>query len=168
MLNMNVPKLSLVFLYLAASVYFPAPLCAQTPEWIWHDNKGAAPADGEVRFFRKTFTIDAPASKAVLSVAGDDHVVVFLNGKEVLRNDNWQQADVADVTQAVKAGENVIAARGKNDSSWAGFIGKLDLTLAGAKRQTVVTDTSWVSGNKEMVGWEKPGFVADGWTRPVS
>jgi len=41
------------------------------------------------------------------------------------------------VTQAVKRGENVIAVRGKNDSSWAGFIGKLDLTLAGAKQQTV-------------------------------
>ena len=166
--NMNAPKLSLVVLWLAASSNFPVPLGAQTPEWIWHDNKGAAPADGEVRFFRKTFTVDGLASKAVLSVAGDDHVIVFLNGKEVLRNDNWQQADAADVTQAVKAGENVIAARGKNDSSWAGFIGKLDLTLPGAKKQTVVTDTSWISASKEAAGWEKPGFVADGWTRPVS
>src|SRR3989441_5886619 len=168
MLNMNAPKLPFVFFYLAASLNFPVPLYAQTPEWIWHDNKGAAPADGEVRFFRKTFTADGPASKAVLSVAGDDHVIVFLNGQEVLRNDNWQQADVADVTQAVKAGENVIAALGKNDSSWAGFIGKLDLTLAGAKKQTVVTDTSWISASKETAGWEEPGFVADGWTRPVS
>ena len=69
--NMNAPKLSLVVLWLAASSNFPVPLGAQTPEWIWHDNKGAAPADGEVRFFRKTFTVDGLASKAVLSVAGD-------------------------------------------------------------------------------------------------
>src|SRR5438477_7885185 len=63
--NMNAPKLSLVVLWLAASSNFPVPLGAQAPEWIWHDNKCAAPADGEVRFFRKTFTVDAPASKAV-------------------------------------------------------------------------------------------------------
>src|SRR6185295_11578860 len=117
---------------------------------------------------RKTFTLEGPASKAVLSAAGDDHVIVFLNGKEVLRNDSWQQADAADVTQAVKAGENVIAARGKNDSSAAGFIGKLEVTLAGPKKQTVVTDTSWISGSKESAGWEKPGFAPDGWTPVVS
>src|SRR6266566_2012779 len=65
MLNMNAPKLPFAFFCLAASLNFPVPLCAQTPEWIWHDNKGAAPADGEVRFFRKTFTVEGPASKAV-------------------------------------------------------------------------------------------------------
>src|SRR5258708_1990631 len=110
MLNMNAPKLPVLFLALAASLNFPVPLHAQTPEWIWHDNKGAGHADGEVRYFRKTFTIDGPASKAVLSAAGDDHVILYLNGKEVLRNDTWQQADVADVTQAVNHGENLIAA----------------------------------------------------------
>src|SRR5881296_1630910 len=102
MRNMNAPKLPVLFLALAASVNFPIPLGAQTPEWIWHDNKGAAPADGEVRYFRKTFTIDGPASKAVLSAAGDDHVIVFLNGKEVLRNDTWQQAYTVDVTRALE------------------------------------------------------------------
>ncbi len=171
MLNMNAPKLPVLFLALAASVNFPIRLGAQTPEWIWHDNNGAAPADGEVRYFRKTFTIDGPASKAVLSAAGDDHVIVFLNGKEVLRNDTWQQAYAVDVTRALEPGENTIAARGKNDSSSAGFIGKLDLTLStltGARQKTVVTDTSWISASKETAGWEKPGFVADGWTRPVS
>src|SRR4030095_5638736 len=138
MLSMNATKMPWVILYFAASLNFTAPLSAQTPEWIWHDNKGVAPADGGGGFFPKTFLVDGAVSKAVLSVAGDDHGAVFLNGKEVLRNDNWQQADAADVTRAVKAGENVIAARGKNDSGFAGLIGKLDLTLADAKQQTVV------------------------------
>ena len=144
------------------------PLYAQTPEWIWHDNHGAPPADDEVRYFRKTFSVDGPVSKAVLQFAGDDHVTVFLNGREVLRSDTWQRADAAEVTREVKPGENVIAVRGKNDSSVAAFIGKLDLTLRDTKHQTVVTDTSWVSAAKESAGWEKPGFSATGWTRPVS
>ena len=70
MLNMNASKRAFVFLCLAASLNLPVPLRAQTPEWIWHDNKGAAPADGEVRYFRKTFAIDGPVAKAVLSAAG--------------------------------------------------------------------------------------------------
>src|SRR5258706_233081 len=103
-------------------------LFAQVPEWIWHDNKGAPPADGEVRFFRKTFRLERKPTKAILSAAGDDHVTIFLNGKQVLKNDSWEKAEAVDVTKEIKAGENVIAARGQNDSSAAGIIAKLDLT----------------------------------------
>ncbi len=28
-------------------------LRADMPEWIWHDNHGAKPADNEVRYFRR-------------------------------------------------------------------------------------------------------------------
>ncbi len=104
----------------------PAPV----PEWIWPANEGRAPADNEVRFFRKTFTLQGDVSKAVLCVAADNHAVVFVNGKEVLRNDEWEKPDVVEVTKEIRAGENVIAARAKNDSGFAGFIGKLDLTFA--------------------------------------
>ena len=90
---MNAPKSSLVFLGFAATLNFLPLVRAQTPEWIWHDNKGHAPADNEVRFFRKTFLVDGALAKAVLTAAGDDHVRIFLNGKAVLENDNWQKAD---------------------------------------------------------------------------
>ena len=165
---MNAPKLSARFLCLTVIALLTPHLRAQTPEWIWHDNKGAAPAEGEVCFFRKTFAIDGPVSKAVLSAAADDHVMVFINGKEVLQNDAWQQADTVDVTQAIKAGENLIAARGKNDASAAGFIAKLEMSLPGSKAQTVVTDTSWIAGTRETTGWEKPGFAPTDWTKAAS
>ena len=161
---MNATKLSLVFIGLAAIQNFFSPLRAQTPEWIWHDNKGRAPADNEVRFFRKAFMVDGALNKALLTAAGDDHVRIFLNGKQVLENDDWQKADAVDVTVEIKPGENVIAARGQNDASFAGFIAKLDLSLKGGNKGTVVTDTSWVSSDREAPGWEKPGFIAAGWT----
>ena len=66
-----------------AVLVLPLALQAQTPEWIWHDNKGSAPADNEIRFFRKTFTVDAPVTKAVLTIASDDQAIVYLNGKQV-------------------------------------------------------------------------------------
>src|SRR5438270_10101807 len=161
---MNATKLSLVFIGLAAIPNLLSPLRAQTPEWIWHDNQGRAPADNEVRFFRKAFMVDGALNKALLTAAGDDHVRIFLNGKAVLENDNWQKADAVDVTQEIKTGENVIAARGQNDASFAAFVARLDLTLRGRNKQTLVTDTSWVSSDREAPGWEKPGFTAVGWT----
>src|ERR1051326_7425530 len=39
---------------------------AQTPHWIWHPNNGQAATNGEVRFFRKTFTAGARVQKATL------------------------------------------------------------------------------------------------------
>src|SRR5258708_2241195 len=115
-------------------------LFAQIPEWIWHDNKGAPPADDEVRFFLKTFSLERKPTKAVLSAAGDDHVTIFLNGKQVLKNDSWQKAEAVDVTKEIKSGENLIAARGQNDSSAAGIIAKLDLTWSNQSGQTKTID----------------------------
>ena len=164
MRTMNTPKRSLVLLFLLSVPTCSDPLLAQIPEWIWHDNRGQAPADNEVRFFRKAFMVDGALDKALLTAAGDDHVRIFLNGKQVLENDDWQKADAVDVTVEIKPGENVIAARGQNDASFAGFIAKLDLSLKGGNKGTVVTDTSWVSSDREAPGWEKPGFIAAGWT----
>src|SRR5438094_6498432 len=111
--HMNATKLSLVFIGLAAIPNFLSPLRAQTPEWIWHDNKGQAPADNEVRFFRKGFKVDGNATKAILTVAGDDRATAFLNGKQVAVNRGWNLAVTATVTKELKSGENLLAIRGQ-------------------------------------------------------
>ena len=159
-------NLALLILALGIAVVEAGP--APVPEWIWHDNEGRAPAEHEIRFFRKTFTVEGDVSKALLCVAADDHVVVFINGKQVLRTDSYEKADAVEVTKEIRVGENLIAVRAQNDSGMAGFIGKLDLTFAVKKTHTIVTDISWLASKKEEAGWEKPGFVATGWTRPAS
>ena len=160
--------LKLASLILALGMAGVAGAPAPVPEWIWHANEGRAPADNEVRFFRKTFTVAGDVSKAVLCVAADNHVVVFINGKEVLRNDEWEKPDVVEVTKEIRAGENLIAARAQNDATFAGFIGKLEITFADNTTQTIVTDTSWFAADRGETGWEKPGFVATGWTKPAT
>ena len=80
-----------------------------------------------------------------------------MNGKEVSRNDKWEMPEVVDVTKEIRAGENLMAARAQNDSSFAGFIGKLELTFSDKTTQTIVTDNSWLSSDKEASGWEKNG-----------
>jgi len=160
--------LKLASLILALGIAGVAGAPAPVAEWIWHANEGRAPADNEVRFFRKTFTVAGDVSTAVLCVAADNHAVVFVNGREVLRNDEWKKPDVVEVTREIRAGDNLIAARAQNDATFAGFIGKLEITFADKTTQTIVTDKSWLSSDKEESGWEKPGFVATAWTRPAS
>src|SRR5262245_59464311 len=123
----------------------PCLLEAQTPEWIWHDNKGVAPADDEIRFFRKSFTVGGPINRAMLTVAGDDQATVYLNGKRVALNRGWNKPTTVNVTQEIKTGVNLFAVRGNNQSGEAAIIAKLELTLPNNPKQIIVTDATWLS-----------------------
>lgn len=141
---------------------------APTPEWIWHDNGGAAPGEREVRYFRKAFRVEAPVSKAVLVVACDNAANVFLNGESAANNRSWEQPSRATVTDRIRLGDNLLAVRARNEGSAAGLIARLDLTLEGGRTQTIVTDPTWLSAATEQEGWQQPGFAAAGWTKVVS
>jgi len=143
-------------------------LLAQTPEWVWRDNHGAAPGDNEVALFRTTFEVHGPVTKAVLSVAADNEAIVFVNGRRVAQNKNWQHATSANITSAVNHGHNVLAVRGKNDGGAAGLILKLDIMLSNNRNQTVVTDARWVCSDQQTNGWEQVGFDAASWAHAVS
>ena len=138
---------------------------AQTPEWIWHTAKAA---DGEVRFFRKTFTVPAGVTEATLMVTGDNHATAYLNGAEIAKTDDWAQAAKVRVEKQLRAGENVIAIRGKNDDGVAAVVARIEAKVGGAKQVLVVTDTSWQSAEKESAGWQTAEFKADGWGKPVT
>jgi putative heme-binding domain-containing protein len=161
-------KTSLVYAVLALVCLPVPPLAAQTPEWIWHDNKGVAPKENEVRLFRKTFHVDGSPTNAVLTAAGDNQVVVFLNGRQVASKRGWEQPVTVNVTKAIKEGENLVAVRGQNDEGDAAIIAKLELTFPNNQKRLFVTDTSWLSSSKEMINWFMPSFEAVGWTAPVS
>src|SRR5579862_9583355 len=98
------------------------------PEWIWHDNHGAKAADNEVRYFRKTFNVDGRVSKAALTATGDDEIVVYVNGHQVVESTQWEKAARVDVTRQLRSGDNLIAIRGKNRAGEAAIIAMLELT----------------------------------------
>ena len=166
---MNSQNLARCFLLLWISL-IASPMRAAVPEWIWHDNKGAKPADNEVRYFRKTFKVDARVVKAVLSAAGDDEIQVYLNGHKVIDAKGWDKATQKDVTKEFEPGENLIAIRGKNITADAGVIVRLKIELPKKREQYVLTDTSWLSSATETPHWSDPEFKFDSstWTRVLS
>src|SRR6185503_13946637 len=72
-----------------------------------------------------------------------------------------------DVTKEIRPGENVMALRGRNNSSEAGVIAKLEFTVKD-KRESVVTDSSWVASRTEVEGWQSAAFKGDPWEKAVS
>jgi len=130
----------------------------QTPEWIWHGNNGKPPGNNERRFFRKTFTLPAKPAKAVLAASVDNEGTAFVNGKSVGTVLAWEQAVLADVTGELVAGENLLAVRGINHGGSAGVVARLEVTFADGKKQTIVSDTSWLTHTEESAGWQQLTF----------
>src|SRR5688500_12889339 len=136
-------KLWILFFFgsLASSI----SLLAQVPEWIWSDGKGVAPADDEVRFFRKPFVLSQPVKKAVLSASGDNHVDLFINGQEVGSSHDWKKPVTVNVTKHLVQGSNVVALRGENDNGVAAVLAQLEITFQDNRAQTIVTEPTWLA-----------------------
>lgn len=135
-------------------------LAADTPIWIWNSPNAGA---NQSVFFRKTFTVEAAPATARLMVTGDNHAVVFVNGVQVGKTDEWKEPVNVEVAKHLKAGANLIAIEGRNDDGAAAMVARLVLKdKAGKTLAEVVSDASWKSGDKAD-GWEKPGFDDAAW-----
>ena len=67
-----------------------------TPLWIWG-------TDTDTRYYlRKSF--DGPAKAAKVKFSADNHVKLFLNGREVGSCDEWQERREADLSKFLKPG----------------------------------------------------------------
>ncbi|HEX3717391.1 MAG TPA: heme-binding protein [Verrucomicrobiae bacterium] len=151
---------------------------AQVPEWIWSSPTNQS-SHKEVRYFRRTFTAKDGLIKSQLVASGDDSVEVFINGKKVASTRNWDKPAYADVTKHIIAGENVIAIQCQNETSYAGLIARLEMTMPtlGSSGQTykpkphaglrwidtLITDTNWVWSEHYSPNWTQVNFDDSGW-----
>jgi len=126
---------------------------AQTPEWIWHPDSGRAATNGEVRRFQKIFQVDNRVSRAVLSVAVDDHANVTLNNSPALSAHGFERSTCTDVTEYIRRGENRLTIWATNGSSLAGVLARLELSLPNRQKQVIVTDTSWSASAPLPLNW---------------
>ncbi|MCW5940932.1 MAG: family 78 glycoside hydrolase catalytic domain [Fimbriimonadaceae bacterium] len=110
--------------------------------WIWSADREKA-----VRHFRKTFTVGPNLTKATLHVTADDRYALSVNGSPVSQSDEgtdaWSRPKEADLTRALKAGENTFAVRAENTGGDAGLLVRLDLSYASGTKETVMSDSSW-------------------------
>ena len=126
---------------------------AQTPEWIWHPNSGQTATNGEVRLFRRTFTVEGRVNRAVLSAAADDRAGISLNGSPAIRVNGFERATRTDVTEFLRQGENELTVRATNETSVAGVLVRLELSLPARQRRVIVSDASWSSSVAEPANW---------------
>ena len=157
--------LSFALPLIAAACAFVSPLSVVAQDWIW---SGGKIGDKDVRFFRKEFVVSGAPTNAVLALACDNKATIYLDGKVVGENDSWSEATVLDLVKQLKAGEHVLAVRAENDGGSAGLIAKLDISYAGTKKESVLSDGSWLVSAKETSDWAKPGAEPAGFVVATS
>jgi putative heme-binding domain-containing protein len=132
------------------------------PDWIWH-----GPMENATCYLRRSFTLPAAPTQAVLRITVDNFLTAYLNGEPCGRSEDWPDVVVTNVTARLRAGENVLAAKAGNDgSNLAGLVAQLDLQFAAHPPQRIVSDTNWLAATAVTTGWERVGFAADGWAAP--
>jgi putative heme-binding domain-containing protein len=121
------------------------------PSWIW------GPAD-ESKYILKTSFIGG-STAAVLKTACDNQVTIFLNGKQVASNDDWQEPVESDVQAEIKPGGNDLVAMVENQGGPAGFIFKLALKNPDGTVRYVVSDASWTASRSRNAKTTTPARV---------
>lgn len=138
------------------------------PSWIWLGDKAR---DKQTVYFRKEITLPRAVKAVKLYGTCDNQMTVYINGKEVLASDSWENPVFRDVTEhfknpvaAGKAVPNVIAVKAHNTEGAAGLVVRLVLEFGKKDTQVVVTDTSWRASEKADKGWDTVGYDDRNWT----
>ena len=123
--------------------------------WIWRYDAIGRP-NCRV-YLAKAFTVPGAAAKTIFLCTADNGYTLFVNGREVGGSrdagDSWRRLDYHDLTELVRIGMNTLAVEARNDAGPAGFIGRMDVQLAGGGTVTVVTDESWSAALDAPDGW---------------
>lgn len=83
--------------------------------WLWSTNPNAANANG-INYFRGAFTLTT-ATRVTIYAAGDDNLILQLNGEPVMVRQYRQWRTPGAYTVALPAGTHLIAARVRNDQT---------------------------------------------------
>ena len=139
--------------------------------WIWfpEGDPRTDTAPG-VRYFRCRFNLPAgmkPQAARALFTA-DDQFVLYVNGQRAGASDGkgfaWQRAQEIEVAALLVPGQNVLAVAVTNSApSPAGLAGKLVVQPEAGELFTVITDGTWRCSDREVEGWQQPGFADDAW-----
>lgn len=116
-------------------------------EWIWSSDvpPGKQPAGGQTIALRKQFKLPGAATRAGCVITCDNEYTLFVNGKRVAADGNWETVEAIGLADALKAGDNevlIIARNGAADANPAAVYLEAMVESDG-KVTTIATDKSW-------------------------
>lgn len=126
------------------------------PVWIWASKDAS---DHDKVTFSKKFNSEGQIRSARLNLTCDNGAIIFINGKKVGENADWDKPTQLNVTDFIQSGENEIRVDAKNNGALAGLVATLTVNFAGGKEAFYVeSGPDWLAaktGEKDF----KPAVV---------
>lgn len=148
---------------------------ARAAQWIWTNRGALTNAPHGTVYFRQHFELAELPEQAVAVVTCDNSFVLYVNGREALKSDNYQKPRVANLLPHLRRGSNVFAVAAGNGEAGktnqpagpAGFWLAARIQRAKGGPEVIVSDKSWRASASEIAGWQNE-FLADaGWESAV-
>jgi len=144
-----------------------------TAEWIWGDSAadGRHPQAGETLAFRKTFELDGPVARGGAVISCDNVFRLYVNGREVIDGDNWEQPQAIALHPLLRKGKNefvIIGSNGGTNPNPAGLFCEARLVMESGAEVLIATDASWEFNTRVPNGREgRLGGIPGPWKPAV-
>ena len=139
--------------------------------WIWNGLTNGRPI--ETGYLRLPFTTNTAKTvdSAFVAFAADDYGEVYFNGELITSivniGDAWQQGHAVYLSDLIRNGDNVIAAKIENKQFGdSGLLCKLLITYTDGTKQTIESDTSWHVNSTADSDFMKLDYDSTAWNRP--
>lgn len=147
------------------------PTRAITGKWIWcnAEASGSAPA-GETITLRHRFALTELPTQAAAVITCDNSYRMFLNGKHVAADDNWETVEAVPLQSHLRRGENELLIEAKNGGETAnpaGLIFEASIRFADDSELAVASTGKWEWTGKKLNSRGKFGKQPDDW-QPAS
>lgn len=135
-----------------------APVLA-APQWIWLSKKSS---DGEQVTFQHKFDVKLTPKSATLTATCDNGAEIFLNGKLLATNPDWQFPVRADaIKHLVIGGENHLVVKARNKGGAAALILKLELEKQNGTVDVIETSAKWDATPTGKEEWRPAVVIAE-------
>ena len=129
---------------------------AADPKWIWAEGPGSETA----ATLRRTFEIPEGLREGMLFLTCDNGAVVFLDGKSVLTNADWNAPSRINLTRKLTPGRHEIRVEAKNEGAQAGLVARLRLKTTDGKESHLETDGAWEATVPGKDAWKAAKVLA--------
>jgi len=142
-------------------------------QWIWGDSaaEGQVPPAGESIALRTQVSLSGPVQRGGAVITCDNAFVLYVNGREVLRGDNWNQPQAIALHSLLREGDNVITVVATNAGATpnaAGLFFEARLVLQDGEQVVVASDGSWEFNPQPPTNHEGRLSKAAGVWKPVT
>ncbi len=142
-------------------------------KWIWGNSAadGKSPPANETITLKSTVKLPSVVVRGGAVVTCDNSFILYINGREVLRGDDWAKPQAAALHTLLKKGDNdfvIAATNAGNSPNPAALFFEARLVLQDGSEMTIASDESWQFSSKTPAGREgRLGAVGGPW-QPVT